>query len=116
MGLPTINVGTIAGGMNVNSVPDQAVIGVDVRSLPSMQNEEVFTPLGRMQFLQHCWIWMGFFIHPDDPLVVSTVTDLAAGAGVVPYVLTLQYLRLHLAIRLHRLRLSKSQRMDFVAR
>ncbi len=34
MGAPTLNVGTIRGGLNVNSVPDQAEIGVDIRTVP----------------------------------------------------------------------------------
>ncbi|HEX2670557.1 MAG TPA: M20 family metallopeptidase [Polyangiaceae bacterium] len=38
MGLPTLNVGTVRGGLNVNSVPDEAVIGVDVRSVPGQDH------------------------------------------------------------------------------
>ena len=34
LGAPTLNVGTIQGGMNVNSVPDRAVIGIDIRTIP----------------------------------------------------------------------------------
>jgi succinyl-diaminopimelate desuccinylase len=34
LGRPTLNVGTIEGGMNINSVPDRARIGVDIRLLP----------------------------------------------------------------------------------
>ena len=33
LGAPTLNVGTIEGGMNLNSVPDRAVIGIDVRTI-----------------------------------------------------------------------------------
>jgi succinyl-diaminopimelate desuccinylase len=36
LGPPTLNVGTIAGGANINSVPDQAVVGVDIRTIPGM--------------------------------------------------------------------------------
>lgn len=39
MGSPTLNVGNIAGGTNVNSVPDRAVFEVDFRTLPSMSHE-----------------------------------------------------------------------------
>jgi succinyl-diaminopimelate desuccinylase len=38
MGKPTLNVGTVRGGLNVNSVPDEAVIGVDVRSVPEQDH------------------------------------------------------------------------------
>jgi succinyl-diaminopimelate desuccinylase len=42
LGEPTINVGTISGGLNINSVPDQAKIGIDIRTVPRLTNEEVF--------------------------------------------------------------------------
>ncbi|HYQ46536.1 MAG TPA: M20 family metallopeptidase [Polyangiaceae bacterium] len=38
MGKPTLNVGTIRGGLNINSVPDEAVIGVDIRSVPGQEH------------------------------------------------------------------------------
>jgi succinyl-diaminopimelate desuccinylase len=38
MGMPTINVGTICGGLNVNSVPDSAKIGVDIRTVPGIDH------------------------------------------------------------------------------
>ena len=39
---PTINVGTISGGVNINSVPDQAKMGIDIRTVPGLKNQEVF--------------------------------------------------------------------------
>ena len=33
LGPPTLNVGTIAGGLNINSVPDEARIGIDIRTV-----------------------------------------------------------------------------------
>ncbi|MGD9039535.1 MAG: M20 family metallopeptidase [Desulfobacteraceae bacterium] len=42
LGEPTINVGTISGGLNINSVPDQAKIGIDIRTVPGLTNQEVF--------------------------------------------------------------------------
>ncbi len=41
LGSPTLNVGTISGGLNVNSVPDEAVIGIDVRTIPAQRNDVV---------------------------------------------------------------------------
>jgi succinyl-diaminopimelate desuccinylase len=35
MGQGTLNVGTIRGGLNINSVPDEAVIGIDMRTVPT---------------------------------------------------------------------------------
>ncbi|MBW2127010.1 MAG: peptidase dimerization domain-containing protein, partial [Deltaproteobacteria bacterium] len=34
LGKPTLNVGTISGGVNINSIPDQATMGVDIRIIP----------------------------------------------------------------------------------
>jgi succinyl-diaminopimelate desuccinylase len=45
LGRPTINVGTISGGLNINSVPDQAKIGIDIRTIPGLANREVFQKL-----------------------------------------------------------------------
>jgi succinyl-diaminopimelate desuccinylase len=42
LGEPTINVGTISGGLNINSVPDQTKIGIDIRTVPGLTNQEVF--------------------------------------------------------------------------
>jgi succinyl-diaminopimelate desuccinylase len=41
MGKPTLNVGTIEGGNTVNAVPDAASIGVDIRTVPGMDHEDV---------------------------------------------------------------------------
>jgi len=45
LGAPTINVGTIAGGININSVPDLATIGIDIRTLPEMTNRLLYQDL-----------------------------------------------------------------------
>ncbi len=45
LGRPTINVGTISGGLNINSVPDQAKIGIDIRTIPGLANREAFQKL-----------------------------------------------------------------------
>jgi succinyl-diaminopimelate desuccinylase len=45
LGAPTLNVGTISGGMNINSVPDRAVIGVDIRTIPDQRNRDVYENL-----------------------------------------------------------------------
>ncbi|MCC7017178.1 MAG: M20 family metallopeptidase [Rhodospirillales bacterium] len=41
MGAPTLNVGTIKGGLNVNSVPDLAEIGIDIRTVPGQRHDAV---------------------------------------------------------------------------
>lgn len=38
LGPPTLNVGNIRGGLNVNSVPDAATIGIDIRTIPELKH------------------------------------------------------------------------------
>ncbi len=42
LGYPTINVGKIDGGLNLNSVPDSAEFTIDVRSTTKLENEVAF--------------------------------------------------------------------------
>ena len=41
LGGPTLNIGTIEGGMNINSVPDRVRLGVDIRMLPGQTEEAI---------------------------------------------------------------------------
>jgi succinyl-diaminopimelate desuccinylase len=41
LGAPSLNVGTIAGGINVNSVPDSATVGVDIRTVPGQTGDGI---------------------------------------------------------------------------
>ena len=45
MGRPTMNVGTFAGGQGVNMVPDEASIGVDIRTVPGMDHPALIARL-----------------------------------------------------------------------
>ena len=47
MGRPTLNVGTLHGGLNINSVPDSAAIGVDIRTIPGQDHRQLREKLGR---------------------------------------------------------------------
>ncbi len=46
-GRPTLSVGTIEGGININSVPDRATIGIDIRTPPGMAHEALASSLTR---------------------------------------------------------------------
>ncbi len=46
LGYPTINVGKMHGGLNLNSVPDSAEFTIDVRSTTKLQNREAIKILG----------------------------------------------------------------------
>ncbi|MCF6268946.1 MAG: M20 family metallopeptidase [Melioribacteraceae bacterium] len=45
LGYPTINVGKISGGLNLNSVPDKAEFTIDVRSTTKLNNNSAFAIL-----------------------------------------------------------------------
>lgn len=49
LGAPSLNVGMISGGMSINSVADQATIGIDIRTTPNKANNEIFEEL-RLSF------------------------------------------------------------------
>jgi succinyl-diaminopimelate desuccinylase len=41
LGSPSVNVGSLHGGLNVNSVPDAAAVEIDIRTVPGQSNEAV---------------------------------------------------------------------------
>ena len=45
LGMPTISLGTFSGGININSVPDFATAGIDVRTVPGMSGDGVLSAL-----------------------------------------------------------------------
>jgi succinyl-diaminopimelate desuccinylase len=47
LGSPTLNVGWVRGGMNINSVPDLAEFGIDIRTIPAQRHGEVRDLLAR---------------------------------------------------------------------
>ena len=48
LGRPTLNVGRIEGGLNLNSVPDSAMLGIDLRTVPGQSSELVLAELARL--------------------------------------------------------------------
>jgi succinyl-diaminopimelate desuccinylase len=45
LGQPTVSLGTLSGGININSVPDFATAGIDVRTVPGMTGDGVLAAL-----------------------------------------------------------------------
>jgi succinyl-diaminopimelate desuccinylase len=48
LGRPSLNVGRIGGGLNLNSVPDRAVLGLDVRLVPGQDPAAVLAAIARL--------------------------------------------------------------------
>ncbi|MGD9764806.1 MAG: M20 family metallopeptidase [Candidatus Binatia bacterium] len=47
LGKSTLNVGTMSGGINFNSVPDHAEFTIDIRSLPEQSHQDIMATLKR---------------------------------------------------------------------
>jgi len=85
MGKPTLNVGTIRGGLNTNSVPDRATITVDTRTVPGIEHghlckslAELLAPRGaRVRQIVDTPL---LYTEPSDPWV-QEVFELCAQAG-----------------------------------
>jgi succinyl-diaminopimelate desuccinylase len=45
MGQATLNVGTIRGGLNINSVPDEAELAIDIRTVPTVDHAKLIQSL-----------------------------------------------------------------------
>ena len=63
LGRPTLNIGTFHGGLNTNSVPDRAEIGIDIRTVPGMSHARLQEDVRRVT-------------GPDS--TVSAIVDLPA--------------------------------------
>lgn len=81
MGRPTLNVGTLHAGININSVPDRATIGIDIRTIPGQAHDGVLTrlrqALGSAVEVAPTVDVEAIFTDPGSPWI-STVYDVAA--------------------------------------
>jgi succinyl-diaminopimelate desuccinylase len=79
LGRPTLSVGWMRGGLNINSVPDEARFGIDVRLVPGAEPEQLLERFeaavsGEITFeikLHAAPVWT----HPGDPWI-SEVADI----------------------------------------
>src|SRR5208282_972470 len=91
LGRPTLNVGWLHGGMNTNSVPDEARFGLDIRLVPGLDPRELIerfkkATAGEVAFevkTNSTPVWTD----PDDPWIASlaeivrSITGAAASIG-----------------------------------
>lgn len=95
MGAPTLNIGTIAGGMNVNSVPDHAVVGVDVRTVSGQANaavrDQIAAAVGDDVAIELVVDMEPVFTDPDDPWIQQVFAVAERVAGRVPKAETATY-------------------------
>jgi len=73
MGQATLNVGTIRGGLNINSVPDEAAIAIDIRSVPTSRHADIRRALqeqlGSDVELETIIDLDSVYSEPDDPWI-----------------------------------------------
>lgn len=73
LGMPTLNVGKMSGGMNINSVPDHAEFSIDIRSTTKVDHGELISRLAEelgpdtsLETLVNMW---PVFTDEQDPFV-----------------------------------------------
>ena len=94
MGQATLNVGTVRGGLNFNSVPDEAVIAIDIRSVPTSRHEEIRRALqqqlGNGVELETVVDLESVYSEPDHPWVqkLYDITEPYLGVRPEPRVAT----------------------------
>ena len=94
-GLPTLNVGWFHGGMNINSVPDEAKFGLDIRMVPGLTDADVLATLAEaggadVTFIRHNY-YPPVYTEPSDPWlglvheVMAEVTGERHSPSIAPY-------------------------------
>jgi succinyl-diaminopimelate desuccinylase len=48
LGKPTLNIGTVSGGLNTNSVPDSARLSLDIRTIPGIEHERMVAAIQQL--------------------------------------------------------------------
>jgi succinyl-diaminopimelate desuccinylase len=90
LGPATLNVGMIAGGTRINMVPDQAVIQVDIRTVPGRASDEILdrlkAALGPGVQIRVLLDFDAVASDPDNPWIrdVSAVVSAHSGATSPP--------------------------------
>ena len=104
MGAPTLNVGSVSGGLNINSVPDAAELGIDIRSVAGQSHEKVLRCLCRVlgpQIDLRALLDVGsVFTEPDDPWMRRVFAVCAARSRETPARRTVSYFTDAAALRL----------------
>ena len=104
MGAPTLNVGTARGGININSVPDAAELGIDIRTVAGQDHAQVLAclcrVLGPQIQLQKLLDVGSVYTPPEDPWMQRVLALCAARSGQPPVHRTVSYFTDAAALRL----------------
>jgi len=95
LGSPTLNVGTIHGGININSVPDRARIGIDIRTIPGQTHSAIRdqlagylgpdVTLSTLLDAQSVWTYPGDTWIGEVMRTAREIGDLPEEIGGAPY-------------------------------
>lgn len=95
LGQPTLNVGTITGGLNINSVPDGATFGIDIRTIPAQDHTQIInslhTVLGEEVELTTVLDVPALWTEPDTPWIEEVYAVMAPIIKEQPVVRTTTY-------------------------
>lgn len=95
MGRATLNVGNIRGGLNINSVPDAAEIGIDIRTIPGIRHSELYgclcRHLGETVRLDTLLDVESVYTDPADPWMQSVFAVMAPILGEAPVARSVSY-------------------------
>ncbi len=95
LGGPTLNVGTIQGGLNINSVPDACTIGIDIRTIPGQERDSTLEALASTvgpDVELHPTRWVsGVWTEPSDDWIQQVYDITAPILGSRPEPRTLPY-------------------------
>ena len=95
LGAPTLNVGYFHGGLNINSVPDAAAIGIDIRTVPGIDHGRLTQRIGDCLGADAKTTVLldvdGIWTDPDHPWVQQVFATLAPFLGQRPEPRTVAY-------------------------
>lgn len=95
MGRPTLNVGTAHGGLNINSVPDSAELGIDIRTVAGQDHQQLLQCLCRAlgpQITLSALLDVGsVYTEPTHPWMQRVFAICQARTGLAPEPRTVSY-------------------------
>ena len=88
LGAPTLNVGTFHGGLNINSVPDRAEIGLDLRTIPGQSHAALKTgiaaAMGQEVTLESTMDVGAIWTDPEHPWIAKVFSIARDILGEMP--------------------------------
>lgn len=95
LGKPTINIGTVSGGLNINSVPDECEISIDLRTIPELSNtmllKQIETVIGDKGVVETIVDVEALWSEPDHSWIKEVFNILTPYIGARPEIRTVAF-------------------------